>query len=499
MLNLLCKNVAVTHGRRQHKRQIIAKRGGLAQVLHDDRGEGGVALGAPSKNRVKNAMIVGETGNEFATRSGVPMELDESKKLFKNACEVLVGGVNSPVRAFNGVDGNPFFVERGHGSHITDVDGNVLIDYVLSWGPLVLGHAHPHVVEAVTKALEAGASFGIPTEAETHLAKRIAGLVPSIEKVRLVNSGTEATMSAIRLARGYTGRDLVVKIEGCYHGHVDSLLVKAGSGLTTLGTPTSPGIPASHAASTLTMGYNDLDAAAAIFAEHGEKIACLIIEPVAGNMGVIPPDEGYLAGLRALTKKHGALLIFDEVMCGFRVHLGGAQTLYGVTPDLTTLGKVIGGGLPVGAYGGPAEIMNHLSPIGTVYQAGTLAGNPLATAAGLATLEVLEASNNFDSIAGKLTALGDGLGKIAEEAGVPVYQTQVGSMACLFFNEEPVRNYEDATRSDTDRYAKFFWGMLEAGVYFTPSQFETCFMSLAHSEEDVGRTLDAARGVFAEL
>ena len=427
------------------------------------------------------------------------MQLEQSKKLFKNASEVLVGGVNSPVRAFNGVGGDPFFVKSGRGSRITDVDGNELIDYVLSWGPLVLGHAHPHVVEAVTKALEAGASFGIPTEAETHLAERIVGLVPSMEKVRLVNSGTEATMSAIRLARGYTGRDLVVKIEGCYHGHVDSLLVKAGSGLTTLGTPTSPGIPASHAASTLTMGYNDLEAAEGIFAEHGENIACLIIEPVAGNMGVIPPGDGYLAGLRAVTKKHGALLIFDEVMCGFRAHLGGAQTLYGVTPDITTLGKVIGGGLPVGAYGGAGDIMDHLSPVGPVYQAGTLAGNPLATAAGLATLEILEGAGNFDSIAGKLTALGEGLAKIAEEAGIAVYQTQVGSMACLFFSEDAVHNYDDATKSDTDRYAKFFWGMLDAGMYFAPSQFEACFMSLAHTVEDIDRTLEAARGVFAEL
>lgn len=427
------------------------------------------------------------------------MKSDRSAELWQQANRVLVGGVNSPVRAFKSVGGDPFFVASGKGPVITDVDGNELIDYVLSWGPLVLGHAHAEVVEAVGRALEKGSSFGIPTEAEVRLAERIAARIPSIEKVRLVNSGTEATMSAIRLARGYTGRDMVVKVEGCYHGHVDSLLVKAGSGLTTLGTPTSPGIPAAHAASTLTMPFNDLDAARAILEARGGEVACIILEPVAGNMGVIPPEPGYLEGLREITTAHGALLIFDEVMSGFRVALGGAQQRYGVTPDLTTLGKVIGGGLPVGAYGARAEIMDHLSPVGPVYQAGTLSGNPLATAAGLATLDVLERPGVFDGIEQDLTRLCDGLGTIAREAGIPVYQTQVGSMACLFFHEGPVCNYADATASDTERYACFFRGMLERGVYFAPSQFEACFMSAAHGSAEIERTLDAARETFQTL
>jgi glutamate-1-semialdehyde 2,1-aminomutase len=344
-----------------------------------------------------------------------------------------------------------------------------------------------------------GASFGIPTEAEIHLAERIVRHVPSIEKVRLVNSGTEATMSAIRLARGVTGRGLVVKVEGCYHGHVDSLLVKAGSGLTTLGTPTSPGIPEAYAQCTLTMPFNDLDAARTLFEAHGKDIACLILEPVAGNMDVIPPEPGYLEGLREITKEHGALLVFDEVMSGFRVAMGGAQARYGVTPDLTTLGKVIGGGLPVGAYGGPAAIMDHLSPVGGVYQAGTLSGNPLATAAGLATLDTLAQDGVFESIEASLSTLCQGLGEIARDAGIPVYQTQVGSMPCLFFHDGPVTNYAQATASDTGRYAKFFWGMLERGVYFAPSQYEACFMSAAHGDAEISRTLDAARQAFAEL
>ena len=424
---------------------------------------------------------------------------DRSRRLWREANKVLVGGVNSPVRAFKGVGGDPFFIESGLAATIIDVDGNSYIDYVLSWGPLVLGHAHPYVVESVTKALEKGSSFGIPTEAEIRLAESIIKYVPSIEKVRLVNSGTEATMSAIRLARGYTDRDLVVKIEGCYHGHVDSLLVKAGSGLTTLGTPTSPGIPKSHAECTLTMPFNDLDAAQALFDEQGDSIACIIIEPVAGNMGVIPPEPGYLKGLRNLTSKHGALLIFDEVMSGFRAAMGGAQERYGVKPDLTTLGKVIGGGLPVGAYGGSAEIMDNLSPIGPVYQAGTLSGNPLATAAGIATLEVLGNPGAYESTEEAMTDLSDGLSEIACETGIPIYQTQVGSMACMFFNENPVKNYADATASDTDRYAKFFWGMIEQGVYFAPSQFEACFTSIAHKDKQIDKTLEAARVVFKEL
>ncbi len=427
------------------------------------------------------------------------MEMEKSKRLFETANKTLVGGVNSPVRAFNGVGGNPFFVHSGDGPIITDVDGNEMIDYVLSWGPLILGHCDPYVETAVREALSRGASFGIPTEAEILLAEKLVDLVPCLEKVRLVNSGTEATMSAIRLARGYTGRDLVVKVEGCYHGHVDSLLVKAGSGLTTLGVPTSPGIPEGTAATTLTVPFNDLGAMEQVFAAHGDKIACVIIEPVAGNMGVIPPEEGFLGGLQKITKAHGALLIFDEVMTGFRVALGGAQERYGITPDLVTLGKVIGGGLPVGAYGGPAEIMDHLSPVGPVYQAGTLSGNPLATAAGLAALGALEKPGVFESIEKKMTTLCEGLGAIAKEAGVPVYQTQVGTMACMFFHDGPVRNYAEATASNTERYGKFFWGMLERGVYFAPSQFEASFMSGSHEQTEIDRTLEAAREVFATL
>lgn len=427
------------------------------------------------------------------------MKFDHSNRLWTEANTFLVGGVNSPVRAFKGVGGTPFFVKSGNGARITDVDGNELIDYVLSWGPLVLGHAHPAVTEAVGRALAKGSSFGIPTEAEIRLAQKVCALVPSIEKLRLVSSGTEATMSAIRLARGYTKRDLVVKIEGCYHGHVDGLLVKAGSGLTTLGVPTSPGVPEPYAACTLTMPYNDLEAARAIFAEHGEKIACIILEPVPGNMGVVLPEPGYLEGLRALTREHGALLIFDEVMSGFRVALGGAQAKYNVRPDLTTLGKVIGGGLPVGAYGGPAEIMNHLSPEGPVYQAGTLSGNPLATAAGLATLEVLEAPGTADIIEKKLATLAEGMHTLLQQKGIAHYQTQAGSMGCLFFQEGPIRNYDDATKSDTKLYAKFFWGMLEHGVYFAPSQYEAFFLSHAHGGAEISRTLDAAEITLKRL
>ncbi|MBI2423948.1 MAG: glutamate-1-semialdehyde 2,1-aminomutase [Candidatus Hydrogenedentes bacterium] len=427
------------------------------------------------------------------------MQFDNSKKLFHTAKQRLVGGVNSPVRAFNGVGGEPFFARSGAGPCVTDADGNEFIDYVLSWGPLVLGHAAPGVVKAVEGALRKGSSFGIPTEAEYLLAEKLAHHVPSMEKVRLVNSGTEATMSAIRLARGYTGRDIIIKIEGCYHGHVDSLLVKAGSGLTTLGVPTSPGIPAAYAACTVTMPFNDLAAAEAIFQEHGSNIAGLIIEPVAGNMGVILPEPGYLEGLRTLTQDHGALLIFDEVMTGFRVAMGGAQARYKIRPDLSAFGKVIGGGLPCAAYGGPAEIMDHLSPVGPVYQAGTLSGNPLATAAGIATLEGLEAPGAWELTEQRLTALSEGFAAIAKEAGIPVYQTQAGSMGCMFFHDGPIRNYAEATTSNTARYAKFFWGMLERGVYFAPSQYEACFTSTAHTGEHIDRTLSAAREVFKTL
>ncbi|HOS02852.1 MAG TPA: glutamate-1-semialdehyde 2,1-aminomutase [Candidatus Hydrogenedentes bacterium] len=425
------------------------------------------------------------------------MERKQSSELWQQANRVLAGGVNSPVRAFKGVGGNPFFATSGKGAYVTDADGNALIDYVLSWGPLILGHAHPHVVEAVIRAMEKGSSFGIPTENEIRLAEKIIAHYPSMEKVRLVNSGTEATMSAIRLARGYTGRDLLIKVEGCYHGHADGLLVKAGSGLTTLGVPTSPGVPAPYASCTLTMPFNDLAAATALFKEHGDRIAAIIVEPVAGNMGVVLPEDGYLQGLRTLTRESGALLIFDEVMCGFRVALGGAQARYGVTADLTVLGKVIGGGLPVGAYGGSAEIMDLLAPTGPVYQAGTLSGNPLATAAGIATLEALEQPGVFESIAKKTGDLCAGLWALARSAGVPVFQTHAGTMACLFFTDNPVRNYADALQADTQRYARFFWTMLDSGVYLAPSQFEAMFLSAAHGDVETEKTLDAARKAFA--
>ena len=427
------------------------------------------------------------------------MKQDVSAKLWKQANQVLVGGVNSPVRAFKGVGGDPFFVASGRGATITDVDGNELIDYVLSWGPLVLGHAHPRVVEAVTKAMEKGSSFGIPTEAEIRLAERIMIHMPVIQKLRLVSSGTEATMSAIRLARGYTSRDYLVKIEGCYHGHADGLLVKAGSGLTTFGVPTSPGVPDAYASCTLTAPYNDLDAIRCLFESCGDHIACVIVEPIPGNMGVVLPEQGYLEGLRLLTAEHGALLIFDEVMSGFRASMGGAQKIYGITPDLVTLGKVIGGGLPVGAYGGPAAIMDRLSPVGPVYQAGTLSGNPLACAAGLATLQILAEDGMFDRTEKAATTLNNEMAALARETGIPIYQTQAGSMSCLFFHDGPVRNYAEAVTSNTERYARFFRGMLEKGIYFAPSQFEAFFTSTAHAQSEIDRTLEAARKVFATL
>ncbi len=427
------------------------------------------------------------------------MNFKVSKELYERASKILVGGVNSPVRAFKAVGGHPFFVKSGSGATITDVDGNTFIDYVLSWGPLILGHAHPNVVEAVNDALKKGSSFGIPTEAEICLAEKIQRHFPSMEKIRLVNSGTEAAMSALRLARGYTGRNTIVKVEGCYHGHVDALLVKAGSGLTTFGVPTSPGIPAEHARATLTIPYNNIEAAQMVIESAPEDIACVIVEPVPGNMGVVLPQEGYLGELRRLTQKYGILLIFDEVMSGFRVALGGAQERYSVTPDITILGKVIGGGLPIGAYGGRASIMDMVSPIGPVYQAGTLSGNPLATAAGIATLSVLETQNTFDGICKRMKQLCDGLVEAMDNAGVPVYGVQAGTMGCLFFHEGPVRNYAEALESDTARYASFFWKMLEQGVYFAPAQFEATFMSLAHSETDIDRTLEAAHKTASEL
>ena len=425
---------------------------------------------------------------------------DTSQTLYARAQRVIPGGVNSPVRAFRAVGGNPIFIARGQGPYIRDEDGNPYIDYVLSWGPLILGHAHPKVVEAVKRAAEGGTSFGAPTKAEIELAELVADMVPSVEMVRLVNSGTEATMSALRLARAVTGREKIVKFAGCYHGHVDALLVRAGSGVATLGLPDSPGVTRGTAQDTLVAQYNDLASVEALFQQYPDDIAAVIVEPVAGNMGVVPPAPGFLEGLRALCDRYDALLIFDEVMTGFRVHLGGAQALYGVRPDITTLGKVIGGGLPVGAYAGPREIMEHVAPVGAMYQAGTLSGNPLATAAGLATLRILREPHVWPTLLERTQKLAAGIAKAAREAGVPIVQTQVGTMFSLFFMDgDQPRSWEDVSKADTERYARWFWGLAARGVYVAPSQFEAGFMSLAHDDAVIERTIDAAYDVFQEL
>ena len=424
---------------------------------------------------------------------------DKSAAAMAAAKKWLAGGVNSPVRAFGGVGGLPRFIAKAAGAVITDLDGNEYIDYVGSWGPMILGHADQRVRAAASKALDKGWSYGAPTVAETKLAEAIAGDYLSIERLRFVNSGTEATMSAVRLARGFTGRDAVVKCEGCYHGHVDSLLVKAGSGLATFGTPSSAGVPAAMTSSTFLAPFNDLAAAAALFEQHGREIAAFLVEPIAGNMGCVPPAKGYLEGLRKLCDDFGALLIFDEVMTGYRVGLSGAQGLYGVRPDLTCLGKIIGGGMPVGAYGGRAEIMDQLSPDGPVYQAGTLSGNPLAMAAGLATIEALHGPEAYAQLEARSKQLADGLAGAARAAGVPTFHTRVGSMAGMFFQAGPVRNYQEAARSDTEAYARFFHAMLDRGVYLAPSQFEACFVSLAHTQEQIDQTVAAAAEAFAEL
>ncbi len=424
------------------------------------------------------------------------MQTERSRALFAAAQRVIPGGVNSPVRAFRAVGGEPLFIQRGAGSHIWDADGNEYIDYVLSWGPLILGHAPPAIVATICQAAQDGTSFGAPTARETELAELVCALVPSVERVRFVNSGTEAVMSALRLARAFTGRDLIIKFDGCYHGHADGLLARAGSGVATLGLPDSPGVPRDAASKTLIAPYNDLAAVEALCAQHPGAVAAVIVEPIAGNMGFVLPQPGFLAGLRALTQAAGALLIFDEVMTGFRVAPGGAQALYGVTPDLTTLGKVIGGGLPVGAYGGRAEIMALVAPQGPMYQAGTLAGNPLAMAAGIATLRALQAPGTYERLGAVAARLAEGFTAAAQRADVPFTAASAGGMWGYFFTAGPVTDYATARQADTDRFARFFQSMLAHGVYLAPSQFEAAFVSLAHTDGDIARTLAAAEAAL---
>lgn len=419
-----------------------------------------------------------------------------SHMLFEQARQVIPGGVNSPVRAFKSVGSTPLFIHKSAGSRIIDEDNNSFIDYVGSWGPMILGHCHPSVVEAVKKCMENGSSFGAPTELEITLAQMVIDAVPSIEMVRMVSSGTEATMSAIRLARGYTGRDKILKFSGCYHGHADALLVKAGSGAATFGVPDSPGVPADFAKHTLTAAYNSIESVKSLAADNKDQIACIILEPVAGNMGTVPPRPGFLEGLRDLCTNEGILLIFDEVMSGFRVAYGGAQALYGVTPDMTTLGKIIGGGLPVGAFGGKKEIMEKLSPSGGVYQAGTLSGNPLAMTAGIETLKLLQQPDFYQQLENKSSLLAEGIAKAASDAGYPIYATRVGSMFCAFFTAGEVHDWSTASSCDTKAFARYFNAMLNEGIYLAPSQFETAFMSAAHSEQDIEATIAAAAKCF---
>ncbi|MCA1906035.1 MAG: glutamate-1-semialdehyde 2,1-aminomutase [Desulfarculus sp.] len=422
-----------------------------------------------------------------------------SLELWARAQEVIPGGVNSPVRAMAAVGQNPPFIKSGRGAYIEDVDGNRYLDYVGSWGPLILGHAHPEVVKAVQRAAEKGTSFGAPTEAEVLFAEKLVKLVPSLEMVRLVSSGTEATMSALRLARGYTGRDLIVKFDGCYHGHSDGLLVSAGSGLATLGLPACPGVPEAIAGATLSLPYNDLESLASAFASHDGQIAAVIVEPVAGNMGVVEPKPGFLAGLRQLCDQHGALLIFDEVITGFRVALGGAQERFGVLPDLTTLGKIVGGGLPLAAYGGRREIMQRVAPCGPVYQAGTLSGNPLATAAGLMVLELLQAPRVYETLEESSARLYDGLGQILAAKGLPHCGQRVGAMFTYFFTAGPVTDYASAKTSDTALFARFHRGMLKRGIYLAPSQFEATLVCLAHGPQEIDAALAAAEETVKEF
>ncbi len=423
-----------------------------------------------------------------------------SHELFAAAQQHIPGGVNSPVRAFKGVGGDPVFIDSASGAYLTDAEGRLYIDYVGSWGPMILGHAHPQVIEAVAGVIHKGLSFGAPTQLETLMADKVCEIMPSMDLVRMVSSGTEATMSAIRLARGYTGRDKIVKFEGCYHGHSDSLLVKAGSGMLTLGEPSSPGVPAALAEHTITLSFNDLEQVKQAFAEIGEQIACIIVEPVAGNMNCIPPRAGFLEGLRKVCDDYGSVLIFDEVMTGFRVALGGVQGLYNVSPDLTTLGKIIGGGMPVGAFGGKREIMEKIAPLGPVYQAGTLSGNPVAMTAGLKTLELLSADGFYERLSTKTTQLVAGMLDLAKAAGIGMTANQLGGMFGLFFTDaDQVTDFAGSMACDQERFKKFFHGMLERGVYLAPSAFEAGFVSAAHSDEDIAKTLSAAAEAFATL
>lgn len=430
----------------------------------------------------------------------MPTNRPQSSQLIQQAAKRIPGGVNSPVRAFNGVGGDPVFFERAEGAYVYDADGNQYVDYVGSWGPMILGHAHPAVIDAVQQAATHGTSFGAPTAIEIEMAEKVCQIMPNIEQVRFVSSGTEATMSALRLARGATGRDKIVKFQGCYHGHGDSLLVNAGSGALTLGVPSSPGVPAALAELTITLPFNDIAAAEACWAENGDEIAAVIVEPVAGNMNCIPPLPGFLEGLRSLCDQHGSILIFDEVMTGFRVALGGAQSVYNVVPDLTTLGKVVGGGLPVGAFGGKREIMQQIAPTGPVYQAGTLSGNPLAMAAGLTTLELISADGFYDDLTAKTTQLLTGLQAAADRAGIAFTTSQVGAMFGLFFTDQAqVTSFAESTACDAERFKQFFHAMLDEGVYLAPSAYEAGFVSATHSEADLQRTIEAAEKAFSAL
>lgn len=425
--------------------------------------------------------------------------MTKSTELYQRACSTIPGGVNSPVRAWNAVGGTPFFTQKGKGCHLTDVDGNEYIDYICSWGPLILGHAHPIVLQAVQEAVENGFSFGTPTEREIQIAEKIVADVPSIQRVRLVNSGTEATLSAIRLARAYTNRNKIIKMIGGYHGHHDALLAQAGSGVATLTIPSTPGVPPSVVEDTILVPYNDTDAVRKVFEAHPTEIAAVIVEPVAGNMGCVPPNQGYLESLRMLTTNHDALLIFDEVMTGYRVAKGGAQARYGVLPDLTTLGKIIGGGMPIGAYGGLVELMTKMAPDGDVYQAGTLSGNPIATACGLATLSAVDALSFYDDLEEKGQMLEDGFYEKAKQAGIPIKINRVGSMMTVFFTQYEVTHFEQAAATDTQRHAQFWNAMLQKGIYLPPSAFEAMFISSVHSHLDLEKTIRAAAEAFKEI